>query len=94
MAEPKPDTVNGRVLAFLRGCVEPVALPTIMEATGVPRHRAITACSELCLARLIDRTSNGTGTFFSALTEYPQMPAIGARRGVQLSPCIGVRKTA
>lgn len=91
MAEPGPQTYNGRVLAYLRAQVEPVDMSTITRDVGIPRNRAITACSELCLARLIDRTSNGTGTFFSALTEYPPMPAIGARRGAQLAPCVGMR---
>lgn len=91
MAEPKPETVNGRVLAFLRERGGQVTLPEVMEATGIPRNRAITALSELCLHRLVERNSNGNGTLFSAFPDYPPLPAIGARRGVQLAPCVGMR---
>lgn len=89
MAEPKPETFNGRVLAFLRQHGGQASLTEIMEATGIQRHRAITALSELCLNRLIERNSNGLGTLFSAFPDYPPLPAIGARPGLELRPYLG-----
>lgn len=88
---PGPDTVNGRVLAFIETCDEPVGTAQIVEATGLYRSRVVTACSELSLAGHILRQTGAHSFSYARLAIYPALPAEGARPGLYLAPCIGFK---
>ena len=91
MPAPAPTTYNGRVLAFLETCTEPMTTGQIAKGLDMDRNRVVTACSELGLMNRIYRTPSDRGMLYSALAKYPELPHEGATPGLYLAPYLGLK---